>query len=120
MLDNINDEKLKRVLQGAKAFLFAAVDEEFGIAPVEAMGYGVPVIAYASGGLKETIKEKFNGFLYDKLDAKSLIEKIKQLESLTYDEYIEMRKNARGESLKYSEIEFKKNILKFISKIKDK
>ena len=119
-LDNINDEKLKKILQGAKAFLFASVDEEFGIAPAEAMGYGVPVIAYASGGLKETIKDKFNGFLYDKLDLKSLIEKIKQLESLTHDEYIEMRKNARVESLKYSESEFKKNILKFISKIKDK
>ena len=28
------------LLKNAKAFLFASVDEEFGIAPIEAMGFG--------------------------------------------------------------------------------
>jgi glycosyltransferase involved in cell wall biosynthesis len=41
-------------LQRARAFLFAAV-EDFGIAPVEAMACGTPVIALGRGGAAETV-----------------------------------------------------------------
>ena len=41
-------------LQRARAFLFAAV-EDFGIAPVEAMACGTPVIALRRGGAAETV-----------------------------------------------------------------
>ncbi|PIP64308.1 glycosyl transferase family 1, partial [Candidatus Roizmanbacteria bacterium CG22_combo_CG10-13_8_21_14_all_33_16] len=64
--------------KNAKAYLFASVDEEFGIAPVEAMGYGLPVIAYASGGLKETVIEDKNGYLFNQLTSESLCEKVKK------------------------------------------
>ncbi|MGB9707698.1 MAG: glycosyltransferase, partial [Microgenomates group bacterium] len=78
-LNNVCDDKLKSLYQYAKAFLFASVDEEFGIAPVEAMGYGLPVIAYNSGGIAEYLKNNINGFLFDELNEKSLIQKIKIL-----------------------------------------
>ena len=42
-------------MQRARAFLFAAV-EDFGIAPVEAMACGTPVIALRRGGAAETVK----------------------------------------------------------------
>jgi glycosyltransferase involved in cell wall biosynthesis len=54
-LGHVADQELEKVLMLSKAFLFASVDEEFGIAPIEAMGYGIPVIAYKSGGLIETV-----------------------------------------------------------------
>ena len=47
-------EQLRVRLQRARAFLFAAV-EDFGIAPVEAMACGTPVIAYGRGGAAETV-----------------------------------------------------------------
>jgi glycosyltransferase involved in cell wall biosynthesis len=47
-------EQLRERLQRARAFLFAAV-EDFGIAPVEAMACGTPVIAYGRGGAAETV-----------------------------------------------------------------
>jgi glycosyltransferase involved in cell wall biosynthesis len=47
-------EQLRDRLQRARAFLFAAV-EDFGIAPVEAMACGTPVIALARGGAAETV-----------------------------------------------------------------
>jgi glycosyltransferase involved in cell wall biosynthesis len=46
--------ELLRWLRGARAYLFAAV-EDFGIAPLEAQAVGTPVIAYAGGALPETI-----------------------------------------------------------------
>lgn len=119
ILGYLDDSEFEKLFVNAKAFLFAAVDEEFGIAPVEAMGYGVPVIAYASGGLKETVKDGVNGYLFDELSQDSLIAKINKLESLSKKEYLTMRKNARSESEKYSFKAFKQNITSIVnSKIK--
>lgn len=111
---NVTDQELFKLYQNARAFLFASVDEEFGIAPVEAMGYGVPAIAYKSGGLMETVQEGVNGFLFNELKENSLIEKIKLLESLPNEKYLEMRKNARQISGNFTEQKFKQRILKFI------
>ncbi len=114
-LGNLTDKELQKQYLGAKAYLFASVDEEFGIAPIEAMGYGLPVIAFKSGGLKETVQNGHNGYLFDELNENSLIEKIKQLESLSNEGFILMKKNARGTSEKFSFENFKKNLLNFIN-----
>lgn len=113
-LENIPDHMFAKVYKNAKAFLFASLAEEFGIAPIEAMGYGLPVIAYSSGGLKETVEHGKNGYLYSKLNATSIVEQIENFEELTENEKIEMKKNARKSAEKYSFEEFKKQILKII------
>lgn len=48
-------EKLQYYLQRAKGFIFAAL-EDFGIAPLEALACGTPVIAYGKGGALETVR----------------------------------------------------------------
>ncbi len=113
-LGNCPDEELRNAYRNAKAFLFASVDEEFGIAPVEAMGYGLPVIAYKSGGLPESVKEPYNGYLFDALKPESLIEKIKLFESLPPNQSTLMRKNARRTSEQFTEEVFQKKILAFV------
>lgn len=111
-----DDRKRDELIAHAKAFLFASVDEEFGIAPVEAMGFGTPAIAYDSGGLKETVAQGENGFLFRELSSQSLYEEIKKLESLSEEKYLDMRKSARKVSEKYSFERFKKEILALIPK----
>ncbi len=118
-LGHVPDEEFPTILSSARAFLFASVDEEFGIAPVEAMGYGVPVVAYKSGGLKETVKDGVNGYLFEELREQSLEEKIKKLESLPKEKYLEMRAAARAESEKYSFARFRKEILALVSKLQE-
>jgi len=113
-LGNVSDIQLNDLYCGAKAFLFASVDEEFGIAPVEAMSRGVPVIAFASGGLKETIKDGKNGYLYYELSSKSLVQSINRLNSLSPLQYSQMRMCARKESEQYSEENFKKKFKEFV------
>lgn len=114
IMGNVTDQELKELYKGARAFVFASVDEEFGIAPVEAMGYGVPVIAFASGGLIETVHDGVNGYLFDKLDEETFYDKIKRLNQLTNHEYVQMRKNSRQEAEKYTEAIFKQHITDFI------
>ena len=49
------DDVLRKYMQHAKAFVFAA-EEDFGITPVEAQACGTPVIAYGRGGALETVR----------------------------------------------------------------
>ncbi|KKP72283.1 MAG: Glycosyl transferase group 1 [Candidatus Roizmanbacteria bacterium GW2011_GWA2_35_19] len=113
-LGNTTDKEFKKVFSHARAFLFAARDEEFGIAPVEAMGYGIPVIAFNSGGVPEYVKNGVNGYLFDELDENSLIYQVKKLESLKETEYLKMRKEARKTAERFTEEKFEKNIKDFI------
>lgn len=117
-LGSVNDNLKNQLYKNAKAFLFASVDEEFGIAPVEAMGYGLPVIAYNSGGIPEYLKNNFNGFLYNQLSSQSLIEKIKIFEKLDKKQLIQMKKNSRKTAEKFSKEVFKEKMLKVINKVK--
>ncbi|HVZ58598.1 MAG TPA: glycosyltransferase [Patescibacteria group bacterium] len=73
----VTDEEKLELMAGARAFLFASEDEDFGITPVEAMGQGTPVIAFRSGGVKETVVENKTGLFFDQLTVESLIEQIK-------------------------------------------
>jgi len=76
--------ELKRHLQHAKAFLFAA-EEDFGIAPVEAQACGTPVLAFGKGGALETIRgldhEQPTGHFFPRQSSDSLIEELKVLEA---------------------------------------
>ncbi|MFO0945704.1 MAG: glycosyltransferase [Planctomycetota bacterium] len=52
----VDDAELPSLVAGCKASLFPNV-EDFGIAPVEAMAAGRPVIALAAGGALDTIRD---------------------------------------------------------------
>lgn len=56
LLGHQDNSNLVHYMQRAKAFIFAA-EEDFGILPVEAQACGTPVIAYAKGGILETIRD---------------------------------------------------------------
>lgn len=71
-LGSVTDQALGELYAGAKALLYPVEDEDFGIVPVEAMGYGVPVIAHNSGGPRETIVDGETGVLFDELTATGL------------------------------------------------
>ena len=57
-----NDIKLYMV--HAKGFIMPSYNEGLGRVVVEAMFYGCPVIARASGGINEFMKDTKNGFLF--------------------------------------------------------
>lgn len=59
-----NDEVTKQYYAKARAFVFPSEDD-FGLTAVEAMTFGVPVIAYRKGGAKETVQEGVTGEFFD-------------------------------------------------------
>ena len=77
-------EELAQYLAGAKGYLFPSL-EPFGIAPVEAMAAGCPVIAYAEGGARDYVEEGKNGIFFEKQTAKSLAEAILKFEKMKFN-----------------------------------
>ncbi len=71
-LGKCSEEQKIKVLSEARALIFTSKDEDFGIVPVEALKMGVPVIAYRSGGVVETVFDMKNGFLFSREDENSL------------------------------------------------
>lgn len=63
---NITDKELLDILNHAQAMLYAPWLEPFGLAPLEANACGVPVIAVAEGGVRETIIDGVTGLLVEK------------------------------------------------------
>lgn len=54
---------LAEAYRGAVVAVFAPHGEEFGLAPLEAMASGVPVVAWREGGPQETIVDGTTGYL---------------------------------------------------------
>jgi glycosyltransferase involved in cell wall biosynthesis len=59
----ITDNELVDILNRATAMVYAPRLEPFGLAPLEANACGLPVVAVAEGGVRETIIDGVNGFL---------------------------------------------------------
>lgn len=74
----VSDEKLDQLYSEARAVIFTALDEDFGIVPVESMGAGTPVIALAQGGVLETVVDGKTGILFSELTPESLEQAIQR------------------------------------------
>lgn len=59
----VSDNEARNLVAGAKCFVFASEDD-FGIAPVEALSLGIPVIALGKGGATETVHDGHNGLQF--------------------------------------------------------
>ncbi len=79
LLNRVSDAELRQYYGHAKALVHAAVDD-FGIAPVEAQAAGCPVIAYARGGVLETVIPNRTGILYSEQNADALIDAVGRFE----------------------------------------
>ena len=106
----VDDKELHQLYAGAKAFIFPAEDEDFGIVPVEAMGHGVPVVAHRSGGPKETVIEGKTGLFFDELTVESLMESLEKIQTVKFD-----KQAIRSQAEKFSKKAFKNNIQKLVN-----
>ncbi len=62
---NPDDRRLFGMYANASAVMFAAMNEDYGLVPLEAMASSKPVISVNEGGPTETIKDGKTGFLVD-------------------------------------------------------
>jgi glycosyltransferase involved in cell wall biosynthesis len=92
----------------AKAFLFPSL-EPFGVAPIEALACGCPVVAFQKGGSLDFIKEGQNGVFFKNQTSDSLAKGLEKIESMKLD-----KKTIAESATKFDEENFQKNAMKLI------
>jgi len=108
-----SDGVVEEYLKNCTAFIFSGEDD-FGIAPVEAMLYGKPVLAYRKGGVTETVIESVTGEFFDDLSPEALADGIRRLK-MNLASYSPLVIKKRAE--KFSKENFEKNIKEFVIKV---
>lgn len=109
-LGKVPRQQIRECLQSAEAFIFPGTDD-FGIAPVEAMAAGTPVIAYKAGGALDYVTLK-TGLFFENPTAHSLKTALKQFDSAKYDSDV-IKLSAK----QFSNDKFRKNILSFLNRL---
>ncbi len=109
MLGRISEETKDHLYKTCKAVVCAVKNEDFGIAAIEPMAYGKPVIALKSGGYLETVEEDKTGVFFDDLNEKSLLGAIRRLQKIGFDHEL-IKKHAK----KFTKEKFQKNIKNFV------
>lgn len=111
-----NDETTRKYFQNARAFIFPCEDD-FGIAPVEAMAHGVPVVALRKGGVLETVQEGITGEFFDAQTPEVLADGIRRfmLNENKYDKNVIIQRAAE-----FSEERFKREFSDFVEKVIEK
>ena len=79
-INRLDFNTLRRTYACARAFVITA-EEDFGIAPVEAMASGRPVIAFGRGGALDTVVPGGTGVFFDRQDPESLIIAVDELQA---------------------------------------
>ena len=100
---------LAKLLSQANGYLFPSF-EPFGIAPVEALAAGCPVIAFGKGGALDYVKDGQNGLLFAEQTSASLAEAILKFEKMKFN-----RKEIPKSIENYSTKRFDREIKEFIS-----
>ena len=109
----VNDDIKAGYLLSAKAFIFPGIDD-FGIAAVEALAAGTPVIAYKDGGALDYINEK-TGLLFSEQTPVGLSMAIEKFKTTSFDNnYI------KDFSESFSETTFKNALGKFLDSLQNR
>lgn len=79
IIQRVSFNELRSAYARARAFIMTA-EEDFGIAPVEAMASGRPVVAYGRGGVLDTVIPGETGVFFECQEAASLGEAVERME----------------------------------------
>lgn len=77
-------ERLRELMAGCRALVVPG-KEDFGLAPVEVMSTGRPVIAYGAGGLLETVRDGETGVLFAGQTTACLADAVRRCQALSFD-----------------------------------
>ena len=84
MLGTVSEEEKATLYQNCKAVIGAVLDEDFGMAPLEPMLFGKPVVVLRQAGYLETVAEGENGVFFEELTEDSLLAGIKKLTAVSW------------------------------------
>jgi len=111
-LGKVSDKKLIELYARCKAVIQTAIDEDFGLVPIEAMASGKPCLAVNEGGFRESIIHGKTGLLIDKPYVENFVSAIKNFDKYEFDP-----KECRKRAKLFSEENFIKRMKKVIENV---
>jgi len=107
----VSDEELNTLYANARALIFCALQEDFGMVPVEAMAHGTPVIALQQGGVVETVLYGKTGVFFDEVTVSSVVTAIQKFNTLNYSE---LSRQSIKQAAKFSKPVFLRSMQDFV------
>jgi glycosyltransferase involved in cell wall biosynthesis len=104
----VADDELDRLYAAADAVIHPAVDD-FGIVPVEALAAGRPVVAFAEGGARDSVREPETGALFTEPTPEALRAAVTRLEGMRFDPA-----RLRAAALRFDQAEFERRFGAFV------
>jgi len=108
LLGKVPEEELRRHYARCRAFVMPQ-EEDFGLAPVEAMSSGRPVIAYGAGGALETVVAGETGVFFQEQTPTSLVEAVRRFEGLSFT-----KARCRARALEFDTERFKERFRAYV------
>jgi glycosyltransferase involved in cell wall biosynthesis len=84
MVAGIPGEELRELYRTCAAYVQPG-EEDFGIATVEALACGAPVVALGRGGVRDMVQDGVHGVLYAEESAAALTAAVRRLETMSFD-----------------------------------
>lgn len=106
-----SDDQVASYLASAEAFIFPNLDD-FGIAAVEAMAAGTPVIAYKAGGALDYVIPGTNGMFFEQQTVDALAQTLKAFKAADYHS-----DDIKQSVQKFSQDAFRKNMQKEVANV---
>jgi glycosyltransferase involved in cell wall biosynthesis len=84
LLGHVTRREVVRLMERCHAYLVPG-EEDFGIAPIEAMACGKPVVAFGRGGVTESVIDGVTGVFFGAPSAAALAGAIERADAITWD-----------------------------------
>lgn len=108
VLGRLPDQETVELLLSCRGFIFPT-EEDFGIAPVEAMAAGKPVLAFGRGGATETVIDGKTGTFFKEQTVESLVTAVKIFDPNKY-----LPEDCRARAREFDKEIFKDKISSFV------
>jgi glycosyltransferase involved in cell wall biosynthesis len=106
-----SDEAVARYAARCRALLFPG-EEDFGMTPLEVNAAGRPVIAFRAGGALETVVEGRTGLFFDKAEAASLMQAMKDFDLCNWN-----AQELRAHAAKFDRAVFADRLMNYLQKL---
>jgi glycosyltransferase involved in cell wall biosynthesis len=107
----VKDDEMPSLYANAKGFLFPS-EEDFGIAPVESLAAGRPVIALQKGGTQETVIHGETGVHFPEQSLMDIVKALEIAEETSWN-YSAIRESAK----QYSTEVFRRKIIEVVEEV---
>jgi len=93
-LGKIDQEVLSMYYSACDLLLYSSIADNFPLIILEAMSCGLPIVSFDTGGIREALVHKINGYIAKYRDSEDLITGIKYIFNLAESEISEMSENS--------------------------